>query len=93
MADDVRQVNVGLKVNELTGDSAKTAIKVRGSLKQLELARDHLELGVDEGELVLESGGGLLLALRPVGVHLALHLSQQVLLVFKFSQHQLKSNN
>ena len=90
MADDVCQVNVGLKVHQLTADSAQTPVKVRGSLKQLKLARDDLELGVNEGELVLEPGGGLLLALLPVGVHLALHLSQEVLLVFKLSQHKLK---
>ena len=91
MADDVSQVNVGLEVHQLPADSAQATVKVRGSLEQLKLARDHLELGVDEGELVLEPGGGLLLALLPVCVHLALHLSQQVLLVFKLSQHQLKN--
>ena len=86
MADELGEVEVGLKVDQLPGDAAQPAVVVRGPLEELELAGELLELGVDEGELVLEPGGGLLLALLPVGVHLVLHVRQQVLLVLEVAQ-------
>ena len=89
MADELGEVEVGLKVDQLPGDAAQPAVVVRGPLEELELAGELLELGVDEGELVLEPGGGLLLALLPVGVHLVLHVRQQVLLVLEVPQDVL----
>lgn len=86
MADELGEVEVGLEVDQLPGDAAQPAVVVRGPLEELELAGELLELGVDEGELVLQPGGGLLLALLPVGVHLVLHVRQQVLLVLEVAQ-------